>query len=56
VESAGVALTSTGGRLSLGPPEGGTMLAQPVPVLIASTATSRITVMEMKSFMTEAQT
>ena len=29
VESGGVTLISTGGSESLGPPEGGTMLAQP---------------------------
>ena len=31
-ESLGVADTGTGGKLSLGPPPGGTILAQPLPL------------------------
>jgi hypothetical protein len=33
VESLGTALTSTGGNESLGPPVGGIIFAQPVPVI-----------------------
>ncbi len=34
IESAGLAAIKTGGRLSLGPPEGGTILAQPEAPII----------------------
>jgi hypothetical protein len=33
-ESGGFALTNSGGRLSLNPPAGGTILAQPEPLMM----------------------
>lgn len=43
VESLGTAEIKTGGMVSLGPPDGGMMLAHPVGMLIQNALTSKIT-------------
>jgi hypothetical protein len=50
VESGGLASTSTGGKLSAGPPEGGMILAQPGP-LIELIKTNRIPMDTKTDFM-----
>jgi hypothetical protein len=50
-ESWGLADNNTGGMLSLGPPEGGTMLAQPVGTHIQNAKTSSNVIVRIKPFL-----
>jgi hypothetical protein len=50
-ESGGVAFSKTGGMESLGPPEGGIILAQPVGTLIQNEQTKNIARAEVINLM-----
>lgn len=57
VESGGVAFNKTGGNVSLGPPEGGIILAQPVGTLIQNALTTiKIRAVTKNFFMQRVQT